>query len=89
MFLIVKYILCSPIASKFIKELKAKSYKNSAKFLQREEAKIWIDDLLNYLPVEFALPVHDCLIVKQKDCNEVLEYCIGKYPEIDFRVDIL
>jgi len=36
--------------SNFIKSLKTRSYKDASAFLQRREAKIWIDDLLqNYL----------------------------------------
>lgn len=73
-----------PEASEFLRKLKIGNYKDSARFLQREEAKIWIDDLLNNIPVGFALPVHDCLIVRQCDVIDVLEYCKSKYPEIDF-----
>ena len=74
-----------PIATSFIKGLKKIYYKDSAALLQREEAKIWIDDLLENIPIEFALPVHDSLIIKEKDFDEVLAYCTAKYPEIRFK----
>lgn len=73
-----------PKASVFIKSLKSDNYKNSPAFLQREEARIWIDDLLENIPVEFALPVHDSLIVHENDFEVVLNYCQWKYPEISF-----
>lgn len=78
-----------PVASQFIKSLKTRNYKDSSSYLQREEAKIWIDDLLENLPVNFGLTIHDSLVVKDKDCFKVLEYCKSKYPEIDFKVEHL
>jgi hypothetical protein len=78
-----------PIASRFIKSLKAANYKDSPAFLQRKEAEIWIDDLLQNIPVEFALPVHDSLIVKQEDLNLVLDYCKEKYPDRKFETKLL
>lgn len=78
-----------PIASNFIKTLKSKNYKDSASFLQREEAKIWIDDLLENIPTDFAIPIHDCLIVKDKEVDKILNYCKLKYKDIDFQVSYL
>jgi hypothetical protein len=75
-----------PEASKFIKSLKSKDHKNSASTLQREEAKIWIDELLENLPVEFGLSIHDSLIVKDKDAIKILKYCKDKYPDLEFDV---
>ena len=74
-----------PIATCFIRGLKKQFYKDSASFMQRAESKIWIDDLLENLPVEFALPVHDSLIIKEADYEKVMEYCQAKYPEIEFK----
>jgi hypothetical protein len=73
-----------PVATAFLKKLKNDFYKDSAAFFQREEARIWIDDLLENIPVEFALPVHDSLIVKKEDYKAVLQYCIDKYPDLRF-----
>jgi hypothetical protein len=78
-----------PVASNFIKVLKSKNYKDSSSFLQRVEAKIWIDDLLENLPTDFGIPIHDCLIVKDKQVNKILNYCKSKYPDIDFQVSYL
>lgn len=75
-----------PRTSQFIKSLKNKSHKDSSAFLQREEAKIWIDDLLENIPTEFALSIHDSLIVRDKDLNIVLTYCKNKYPQIEFDI---
>lgn len=74
-----------PIATSFIRGLKKLYYKDSASFLQRREAKIWIDDLLENIPVEFALPVHDSLILRDKDYDTVFDYCTAKYPELRFK----
>ena len=73
-----------PITTNFINGLKKLYYKDSASFLQREEARIWIDDLLNNIPADFALPVHDSLIVKNEDLEKVLSYCISMYPDMRF-----
>jgi len=75
-----------PTVSQFIKSLKNKNYKDASSFLQREEAKIWIDDLLENLPVDFGLTIHDSLIVKNKDSNKILKYCKAKYPQIEFDI---
>jgi hypothetical protein len=77
------------IASKFIKKLKAGNFKDSPAFLQQKEAAIWIDDLLENIPVEFALPIHDSLIVKQEHLEQVLAYCKTKYPELRFETKLL
>ena len=73
-----------PIATQFLNELKGGNYKNSSSTLQRYEASIWVDDLLENIPAEFALPVHDSLIVKEEDLLLVLDYCNAKYPLISF-----
>lgn len=73
-----------PTASKFIKELKSRNYKDSSATLQREEAKIWIDDILENLPATFGLTIHDSIIIKDKDARKVLNYCKEKYPQIEF-----
>jgi hypothetical protein len=75
-----------PNTSNFIKSLKTRSYKDASAFLQRKEAKIWIDDLLENIPVNFALPIHDALLVRTIDAREILSYCRDKYPQIEFEV---
>lgn len=78
--------ICSlfPKVTEFLNKIKTKNYTDSADFFQRLESKIWIDDLLNNIPTDFALPIHDCLIIKDEEAELVLEYCKEKYPEIDF-----
>lgn len=78
-----------PVATRFLEGLKTDNYKDSPAFLQRHEAHIWIDNLLDKIPVEFALPVHDSLIVKEKDLDVVLEYCKAMYPKIQFETKCL
>jgi len=74
-----------PVVSAFLKSLKKNNYKDSGSFLQRVESKIWIDDLLENIPVEFAIPIHDSFIVKENDVDLVLEYCKSKYSDIIFK----
>lgn len=78
-----------PITSKFIRSLKTKNYKDASSYLQRIEAKIWIDDLLENIPTDFAIPIHDCLIVRDKEVYKILEYCKNKYPNIDFTINYI
>jgi hypothetical protein len=69
-----------PIVSSFLKEVKNGNYKNSSSLLQRIESKIWIDDILNNIPCDWALPIHDCIILKEKDVDRVYDYIAYKYP---------
>ena len=78
-----------PNVSRYLKKLKKGNYKNSGSLLQRIESKIWIDDLLNNIPCDFALPIHDSVIVKEKDVDNVLLYCKGKYPNLRFKKELI
>lgn len=77
------------IASMYLKRIKCGNYKNGGSFLQRIESKIWIDNILNNIPCDFALPVHDCVIVKEQDADRVLDFCTYKYPNIRFKKDLI
>ena len=74
-----------PIANTYIENFKSTDYKDFCKLLQYKESKIWVDDLLENCPTEFALTIHDSLIVKKEDVNKVLTYCKSKYPELKFK----
>jgi hypothetical protein len=78
-----------PIVSKYIKNYKSGDYKNMGSHLQRVESKIWIDDLLNNIPTDWALPVHDSLIVKEEDADRILDWCKSKYNDIRFKKEII
>lgn len=78
-----------PSVSKYIKEYKKGDYKNMGSHLQRLESKIWIDDLLNNIPADWALPIHDSLLVKEEDVDNVLNYCKIKYPELRFKKSLI
>ena len=73
-----------PNVSRFLKSIKRGNYKNSASLLQRIESKIWIDDIMENLPCEFGIPIHDAVIVKSEDADIVLDYCCEKYSELVF-----
>lgn len=76
-----------PVANGFIKNYKTASYKNVCRLMQYTEATIFIDDLLNNVPVDFCLTVHDSLIVKKKDAEFVLNWCKERRPELRFELE--
>jgi hypothetical protein len=78
-----------PIVSKYIKDYKSGDYKNMASHLQRIESKIWIDDILNDIPCDWALPIHDCVIVKDGDVDRVFDWIKMKYPNLKFKKELL
>lgn len=85
-----------PNVSKYIKDFKSgggntliADYRNMASHLQRIESKIWIDDIMNNVPTDWALPIHDSLIVKEKDAESVLVWISSKYPDLKFKKEII
>lgn len=76
-----------PVANMFLRKYKTASYKDACRLLQYKEATIFIDDLLNNVPVDFCLSVHDSLLVKKEDAEKVLEYCKLNRPELLFTID--
>jgi len=78
-----------PTVSNFIKKYKTGSYKDVASLLQRKESKMWIDDILNNIPTNWALTIHDSVLVKPEDGESVLKYIQDKYPNMKFEKKIL
>lgn len=78
-----------PEASLFIKSLKQRGYKDSASYMQRQEAKIWIDDIMENIPIDFALPIHDSIIVREEIADIALNWCKERHPEIVFALKSL
>lgn len=78
-----------PNVSAYLKKQKSGNYKNVGSILQRLESKIWIDDILNNIPCDWALPVHDSVIVKEKDVDNVYNYIISRYPELGIKKEII
>lgn len=75
--------------SLYLKGIKKGNYKNGGSLLQRIESKIWIDEILNNIPCDFALPIHDCLIVKEQDADMILNYCRHQFPHVRFKKDLI
>jgi hypothetical protein len=44
---------------------------------------------LNDIPCEWALPVHDSIIVKEQDIDVVYNYIKVKYPELELKKNLL
>jgi len=78
-----------PVANTFLRKYKTTSYKDACKLLQYMEATIFVDDLLNNVPVDFCLSVHDSLIIRKEDVDLVLKWCIEKRPELKFTKEIV
>jgi hypothetical protein len=75
------------ITNTFLRNYKTTSYKDVCRLLQYKESKIFIDDLLNNVPVDFCLSVHDSLVVRKEDKDIVLNFCKEKYPELEFTLE--
>ena len=73
-----------PIANNYIRGYKSLNYKEMCRLLQYRETTIFIDDLLNNIPLEFCLTIHDSLVVRKEDKDIALEFCKNKYPELVF-----
>jgi hypothetical protein len=71
-------------ANTFLRKYKTTNYKNVCRLLQYKEASIFIDDLLNNVPVDFCLTIHDSLVVKKDDVEKVYEWCLERHPELTF-----
>lgn len=73
-----------PVVNTFLRNYKTTSYKDVCAMLQYRESQIFIDNLLNNVPVDFCLSMHDSLIVKKEDVDKVLQYCMEKEPNLRF-----
>ena len=69
--------------------LKNKKYKDAAFYLQLEEIKIWIDDLIENILTNFALPIYDYFLICVREVYEILDYCESKHENIDFEITYL
>lgn len=76
-----------PVATEFLKNVKGRNYKDASRYLAFRESRIFIDDLLENLPVNFGITIHDSIIVRNNDANTVLSYCKDKYPELRFSIE--
>jgi len=50
---------------------------------------MWIDDILNNIPTNWALTIHDSVLVKPEEGELVLKYIQDKYPNMKFEKKIL
>lgn len=73
-----------PIANNYIRGYKSTNYKEMCRLLQYRETKIFIDGILNNIPLEFCLTVHDSIIVRKEDVDMAMLYCQNLYPELVF-----
>jgi hypothetical protein len=78
-----------PQCSSYIKSRKANDYKNMASNLQRIESKIWIDDILENIPTEWAIPIHDCIVVRPEDGDRIYNWIQMRYPQLKIEKKIL
>lgn len=78
-----------PVVSKYIKDYKKGDYKNMPSHLQRIESKIWIDDILNNIPTNWAIPIHDSVIVKDEDVDNVFNWIKSKYPQLKIKKELI
>jgi hypothetical protein len=75
-----------PVATRFLQTYKRQNgYTAIARLIQREESKTWIDGILNHIDVDFALPVHDSLIIKNDDAAKVVKFISDNYPYLSIK----
>lgn len=77
------------ITNDYIESNKKIDYKYMSSKLQRIESSIWIDDLLENIPTDWALTIHDCLIIKENDVDKIFEWCKEKYPQLEFKKTLI
>jgi hypothetical protein len=75
------------VANYFMKNFKKRDYKNMCRLLQYREANIFIDDILNNIPLDFVLTVHDSIIVKKEDKESALQWCQERHKDIKFTAE--
>lgn len=73
-----------PQTNYFMRNFKKRDYKNICRLLQYREATIFIDDILNNIPLDFALTVHDSIIVKKEDVEKAYDWITERHPKIKF-----
>lgn len=73
-----------PVVNTYLRNYKQDGYKSVCRNLQTKESNIFIDYLLNNVPVDFCLSVHDSLIVKKEDVQIVMSFCNESFPELIF-----
>jgi hypothetical protein len=78
-----------PVVNTFIKNFKTSSYKDICRYLQYTEATIFIDDLLENIPLDFVLTVHDSILVRKEDAEMALQWCQMRRPELRFELEKL
>lgn len=83
-----------PIADNYIQNFKITKfcngdYKAMCSHLQRLESNIWIDDILNNIPIEFCLPIHDCIIVDDSEIDGIIEWISNRYPNLRFKQELI
>ena len=69
-----------------LKYFKSGDYKSVCRLLQYKESKIFIDDILNEIPLDFVLTVHDSIIVKKEDADEAMRWCQHRHRDIKFEL---
>lgn len=71
------------ISTEYIQKIKkTKGYKKMCEIITRKESKIFIDDLLSNIYLDFCLTIHDSLLVRTEDLDACLLYCNKKHGHI-------
>lgn len=81
-----------PSVVELIDEYKSKNgYKNFSVMLQKRESEIFIDGIWKALKKEnyFCITKHDCLVVREKDKEYVLDFISNYFKKIDFKGKIV
>tara|TARA_R100000306_G_scaffold12141_1_gene14142 strand:- start:22266 stop:23366 length:1101 start_codon:yes stop_codon:yes gene_type:complete len=80
-----------PVATTYLKKIKKKyGYKEIGAKVTRLESKIFIDNILNSINLDFCLSIHDAIIVRHSDLDKAMNHCRHLYGDIlEFEVERL
>ena len=78
-----------PKASEYIKNYKSGGYKDMSSHLQRIESKIWIDSIMNDIPTDWAISIHDSVIVRKEDAQAVFDFIVSRFPDMKIKMSEL
>lgn len=78
-----------PIADRYIHNLKRNDYKQFCSHIQRVESEIWIDDIVGNIPIDFCIPIHDCIVVCESDIEKGCQFIKERHPYLNLKVEMI
>lgn len=64
------------------------NYKKKSAKIQQQESKLWTQ-ILNEIPIDFAIPIYDCIIIQKKDIETAQNFLLTNYSDYDISLEKL